>query len=93
MLSVKQKRLQNPGDVWERIRSGMQIPRPSPGQTIPDQALEKNNSALESSVIQTRLGLQSGANNAQIPASIQRYLSLKKLDQNEYSLFKNSGAR
>ena len=64
MLSVKQKRLQNPGDVWERIRSGMQIPRPSPGQTIPDQALEKNNSALESSVIQTRLGLQSGANNA-----------------------------
>ena len=64
MLSVKQKRLQNPGDVWERIRSGMQIPRPSAGQTIPDQALGKNNNAFESSVIQTHLGLQPGANNS-----------------------------
>ena len=43
-LTVKQKKSQNPGDVWERIRSGMQIPRPSPVQNPPDQALEKNNS-------------------------------------------------
>ena len=50
---VKQKRSENPGDVWERIRSGMQIPRPSPVQTLPDQALAKTDSLFESSVIQT----------------------------------------
>jgi len=56
-LPVKQKRLQNPGNVWERIRSGMQIPRPSPVQALPDQALANNNSLSEPSVIQTPVGL------------------------------------
>jgi hypothetical protein len=40
--STKMLRLQNPGDVWERIRSGMQIARPSPVQTLPDLVLAKN---------------------------------------------------
>ena len=31
---VKQKLSHNPGDVWERIRTGMQIPRPNPVQTL-----------------------------------------------------------
>jgi soluble lytic murein transglycosylase-like protein len=68
MLPVKQKKLQNPGDVWERIRSGMQIPRPGPVQTLPDQALFNNNSLSESSVIQSRLhthlGLQPNTINS-----------------------------
>ncbi|MDD1614291.1 MAG: transglycosylase SLT domain-containing protein, partial [Methylococcaceae bacterium] len=55
LLPVKQKRLQNPGDVWERIRSGMQIPRPRPAENLPDQALANNNSLTEPSVIQTPL--------------------------------------
>ncbi len=59
-LPVKQKRLQNPGDVWERIRSGMQIPRPNPVQTLPEQAMEKNNSLFESPAIQTRLHTRIG---------------------------------
>jgi soluble lytic murein transglycosylase-like protein len=42
LLSTKQKKSQYPGDVWERIRSGMQIPRPSPVQTQPDPAPGNN---------------------------------------------------
>ncbi|OYV21077.1 MAG: hypothetical protein CG441_154 [Methylococcaceae bacterium NSM2-1] len=60
LLPVKQKSLRNPGNVWERIRSGMQIPRPSPVRTLPDQALAKNNILSESSVIQTRLHTRIG---------------------------------
>ena len=56
-LAVKQNRLQNPGDVWARIRSGMQIPRPSPVQDLPEQALEKNTGLSEPSVIQPQVGL------------------------------------
>ncbi len=92
LLTVKQKKLQNPGDVWERIRSGMQIPRPSPVQTLPDQALEKNNSSFESSAIQTRIGLQPNAVssfdtsiNPALPLSekarSERILALQKLRQ------------
>ena len=53
MVPAKQKRLSNPGDVWERIRSGMQIPRPSPAQTLQEKNILKSNSLLESSAIQT----------------------------------------
>lgn len=60
LLPVKQKILRNPGNVWERIRSGMQIPRPGPVQTLPDQALAKNNILSESPVIQTRLHTRIG---------------------------------
>jgi soluble lytic murein transglycosylase-like protein len=92
LLTVKQKRLQNPGDVWERIRSGMQIPRPSPVQTLQDQILEKNNSSFESSVTQTRLhtriGLQPDdvtTSNTTIPLSekarSERILALQKIRQ------------
>ena len=58
LLSVKKKRLQNPGDVWERIRSGMQIPRPSPIQTLPEQTLSTNNSLSVSPAIQTNTSFQ-----------------------------------
>ncbi len=100
LLTVKQKRLQNPGDVWERIRSGMQIPRPSPVQTLPDQILEKNNSSLESSVTETRLhtrfGLQHDAINSLntsistgLPfsekARSERILALQKIRQPTYA--------
>ena len=53
LLSVKQKKLNNPGDVWERIRSGMKIPRPSKIETLPDQILANNNRLPEPSVTQT----------------------------------------
>jgi soluble lytic murein transglycosylase-like protein len=36
LFSVKQKSLHNPGDVWVRIRSTMQIPRPTSVQALPD---------------------------------------------------------
>lgn len=49
-VRVKQKKLQNPGDVWERIRAGMQIPRPSPVGTLPDQANANGNSLPKSSI-------------------------------------------
>lgn len=62
LLPVKNNRLQNPGDIWERIRSGMQIPRPSPVQTLPEHTLAKNNSFLESSTIQSHFGLQPDKN-------------------------------
>jgi soluble lytic murein transglycosylase-like protein len=54
LLPVKQKKLKNPGDVWERIRSGMKIPRPGQTETLPAQTLANNNSLPESPVIQTR---------------------------------------
>ena len=54
-VRVKQKKLQNPGDVWERIRAGMQIPRPSPVETLPDQANAKGNRLAESSINHPRL--------------------------------------
>jgi hypothetical protein len=60
LLPVKQKRLQNPGDVWERIRSGMQIPRPRPVENLVDKTLANNNSLPEPSVIQTRFHTRIG---------------------------------
>ncbi len=50
LISVKQKKLQNPGDVWERIRSGMQIPRPNAVETLSYQNI---NGLAEPSVTQT----------------------------------------
>ncbi|MCX7097456.1 MAG: transglycosylase SLT domain-containing protein [Methylococcales bacterium] len=44
--TVKQKAPHNPGDVWVRIRSGMQIPRPSPVQIQAENTPTKNNNAL-----------------------------------------------
>jgi len=57
LLSVKQNKLKNPGDVWERIRSGMKIPRPSQLATLPDQTLENSNSESEPTIIQKRINL------------------------------------
>ncbi len=54
LFPVKQKKLNNPSDVWERIRSGMKIPRPSKIETLPGQTLANNNSLPEPSIIQTR---------------------------------------
>jgi soluble lytic murein transglycosylase-like protein len=82
LLSVKKKRLQNPGDVWERIRSGMQIPRPSPVQTLPEQALAKNNSFLESSTIQSHIGLQPDENTS-ADSSISRVQPLSAKTRSE----------
>ena len=62
--SPKPLRSKNPGDVWERIRSGMQIPRPSSAQAQPNQSLATNNSLSKSSVIQTRIGLRSNLINS-----------------------------
>lgn len=89
LLPVKNNGLQNPGDIWERIRSGMQIPRPSPVQTLPEHALAKNNSFLESSTIQSHFGLQPDKNTSadsdisrELPLSVktrtERILALRK---------------
>lgn len=51
LFSVKQKKGQNPGDVWERLRSGMQIPRPNPAETLSYQNIS---SLAEPSVTQLR---------------------------------------
>ena len=68
LFPVKQKSLQNPGDVWERIRSTMQIPRPSPAQTLPDSA-----PAISMTSSGTRINpeatLQAGALAEKIAAS------------------------
>ena len=59
LVRVKQKKLQNPGDVWERIRAGMQIPRPSPVETLTDQAnANANGNSLPKSSI-NHPGLQT----------------------------------
>ncbi|MDD5462424.1 MAG: transglycosylase SLT domain-containing protein [Methylococcales bacterium] len=52
---VRQKLADNPGDVWERMRAGMQIPRPSPAQ--PELSLAQNSNNLPKAVVsgQTRL--------------------------------------
>jgi soluble lytic murein transglycosylase-like protein len=52
---VKQKNLTNPGNVWERIRSGMKIPRPSKVETLPNQLLTNNNKLPTLPVTGTRL--------------------------------------
>ena len=91
-LAVKQNRVQNPGDVWARIRSGMQIPRPSPVQDQPDQALKKNTGLSEPSVIQPQVGLEpdkvalpDNRFNTALPLSAkartERMLALQKIRQ------------
>ena len=58
---VKQKITDNPGDVWERIRSGMQIPRPNPIQTLPGRIFAQTSNGLPKIVPgQTRLHMRSG---------------------------------
>lgn len=93
LFPVKQKKLQNPGDVWERIRSGMQIPRPSPVETLSDKGAANNNSLPESAVTQARLhtparltfNSQDASNSAELSLSARhqssRILALKKLRQ------------
>jgi len=80
MRPVKQKRLQNPGDVWERIRSGMQIPRPGPVQTLPDQAISKNKSSVIQTHLHTRIGLHSDStifSDTSISAALDRQASTR----------------
>jgi soluble lytic murein transglycosylase-like protein len=43
---AKLKKANNPGNVWERMRSGMQIPRPNPIQTLPGQAFAESSDNL-----------------------------------------------
>lgn len=68
LLSARQKKTQHPGDVWERIRSGMQIPRPSPVQTPPDQALGNSTSLLGPPVIQAT-GKDLASQKIKLPAT------------------------
>ncbi len=63
--TTKKIRLQDPGDVWERIRLGMQIPRPSLAQEFPERLpiLENGkplNARLTPSAIQARFHKQPG---------------------------------
>ena len=87
--SVKQNKLKNPGDVWERIRLGMKIPRPSQLANLPDQTLE-NNSESEPAIIQKGIDLSlnaaksSGTVSNAVPllsakAQSERMLALQKL--------------
>ncbi len=63
---VKQKNLTNPGNVWERIRAGMKIPRPGKVETLPNQLLANNNNLPEPSVTETRLHTRIGINRETI---------------------------
>ena len=56
LLRIKQKSIKNPGNVWERIRSGMQIPRPGLVTIPPEQApAPKNNDVSVTPPIQSPL--------------------------------------
>jgi soluble lytic murein transglycosylase-like protein len=86
LVRVKQKNLQNPGDVWERIRSGMQISRPSPVETLSDKIILSSNRLSAPSVIQTRphtyAGLHAGTINPSDPRiSAEPPLPLKPLSE------------
>ena len=58
-LPAKHSKSKNPGDVWERIRSGMKIPRPQPVQTITEQVLDKSNDPLQTSAIPRHDGIHA----------------------------------
>ena len=58
---AKQKITNNSGDVWERMRSRMQIPRPNPKQTLPGQSSAQNSNGLHKIAPgETRLRMRSG---------------------------------
>jgi len=97
LLPVKQKSLRNPGNVWERIRSDMQIPRPSPVQTLPDQALAKNN-IISSHQLFRHVSIHVLASILtqlipQMPVQVKRHLTLQELDRNEHLLSKKPDCR
>lgn len=90
LLSVKQNKEKNPGDVWERIRLGMKIPRPSQVATQPNQILENGTSQSATGIIQKRLdiGLNTANSSAtgsnampllSAKAQSERMLALQKL--------------
>ena len=64
LLSVKQNKLKHPGDVWERIRLGMKIPRPSQATAQPNQILENGTSQSASTIIQKRMELALNPDNS-----------------------------
>jgi soluble lytic murein transglycosylase-like protein len=59
LSATKEKVLKNPGDVWERIRSGMKIPRPGKVETLPNQLLVNNNNLPAPSVSVSETGLHT----------------------------------
>ncbi len=90
LLSVKQNKLKNPGDVWERIRTGMKIPRPSQVTTQPNPILENGTSQSAPAIIQKSIDLplnqanSSGTVSNAVPllsakAQSERMLALQKL--------------
>jgi len=90
LLSVKQNKLKNPGDVWERIRLAMKIPRPSLATAQPNQILENGTSQSAPSIIQKGIDLSLNPANSSatvgnaVPllsakAQSERMLALQKL--------------
>ncbi len=89
LLSAKQNKLKNPGDVWERIRSGMKIPRPSPLATLPDQALENGKRESEPTIIQKRIDPPlNPANSSDTGISAMPLLSAKAQSERMLALQK-----
>ncbi len=87
---VKPNKLKHPGDVWERIRLGMKIPRPSQVTTQPNKILENGTNQSAATIIQKRLDLalnaakSSGTVSNAVPllsakAQSERMLALQKL--------------
>jgi soluble lytic murein transglycosylase-like protein len=66
LSAIKEKALKNPGDVWERIRSGMKIPRPRKVETLPNQLIVNNNNLPAPSVTETRLHTRISINRETI---------------------------
>lgn len=60
----------HPGDVWERIRSTMQIPRPGPMQALPDQPPTNLSATLPDTRINPASPLQTGAQKIRLPATV-----------------------
>ena len=67
-LPAQQKSLQNTGDVWARIRSTMQIPRPRPVQSLPAPAFASNH-GLSVTSSDTRINPEAGALAEKMPVS------------------------
>ena len=77
LLRVKQKRIKNPGNVWERIRSGMQIPRPSLVTIPPEQTpVPKSNDVSMGSLNQPSLPALVDFNSAPITSDTNGFPAL-----------------
>ncbi|UOA08111.1 transglycosylase SLT domain-containing protein [Methylobacter sp. S3L5C] len=63
---VKQNNLTNPGNVWERIRIGMKIPRPRKVEAISNQLLVNNNILPVRSFTERRLHTRISINHETI---------------------------